>query len=363
MAAVALSRAASLLHEGLPPTTALDVAVPLVWLGVFVALLVAYRRGAVSPTALCGGAAALTILELFALGVGYHTTVSPARAAMTPPAIQAVQRDHSLYRVVGLGDVLRPSLAGLYGLQDVRGYDPAHGSAYEQYFRAIFAETPGWFLDLPPTAPNPSATRALDLMNVKYIFAACAVPLTGHPYRLIYRGSGCVYRNATALPRAFLVHDVGWATPARAAVLLGQGRVAPRSTVLLDPASPDSARESVRPGYRLPHGDAVEVIHYDVNAVELTVRSESSAILVLTDAFAPGWQADVDGRPTPILRADAVFRAVVVGPGVHRVGFTYDPESFKIGGVVSGVALLVWLLLLLRVLIVPFLARGIVSVL
>lgn len=55
VAAVALSRAASLLHKGLPPTTALDVAVPLVWLGVFVALLVAYRRGAVSPTALCGG--------------------------------------------------------------------------------------------------------------------------------------------------------------------------------------------------------------------------------------------------------------------------------------------------------------------
>jgi len=106
----------------------------------------------------------------------------------------------------------------------------------------------------------------------------------------------------------------------------------------------------VRPGYRLPRGDAVEVIHYDANAVELTERSETSAILVLTDAFAPGWQADVDGRPTPILRADAVFRAVAVGPGVHRVGFTYDPESFKIGGVVSGVALLVWLLLLLRVL-------------
>jgi len=94
---------------------------------------------------------------------------------------------------------------------------------------------------------------------------------------------------------------------------------------------------------------AVEVIHYDVNAVELTVRGATSAILVLTDAFAPGWQANVDGRPAPILRADAVFRAVAVGPGVHRVGFTYDPQSFKIGGVVSGVALPVWLLLLLSV--------------
>ncbi|MBO0751948.1 MAG: hypothetical protein J2P53_07550, partial [Bradyrhizobiaceae bacterium] len=32
-----------------------------------------------------------------------------------------------------------------------------------------------------------------------------------------------------------------------------------------------------------------------------------------------------DGRPVPILRADVLFRAVAVGPGVHRVRFFFAP--------------------------------------
>jgi len=64
------------------------------------------------------------------------------------------------------------------------------------------------------------------------------------------------------------------------------------------------------------------------------VHAARPAYLVLADAFAPGWRALVDGRPSPVLRADGLFRAVQVPAGRHDVDLIYRPA-----GVVEGAAL------------------------
>ena len=51
--------------------------------------------------------------------------------------------------------------------------------------------------------------------------------------------------------------------------------------------------------------------------------------------LARGWQALVDGRPVPMLRADYLFRAVTVPAGVHTVRFEYRPSTFVWGWWVS----------------------------
>ncbi len=75
------------------------------------------------------------------------------------------------------------------------------------------------------------------------------------------------------------------------------------------------------------------------------MTSDSAGLLVLADLFYPGWTAEVDGRPAEILRADGVFRAVVLPPGSHRIVFRYRPLSLWIGGGLSAAALLVMLAL------------------
>lgn len=57
--------------------------------------------------------------------------------------------------------------------------------------------------------------------------------------------------------------------------------------------------------------------------VEATAAGPS--VLVLTDAFAPGWQATVDGRAAPILPAYLALRGVVVPAGTSTVEFLYRP--------------------------------------
>ncbi|MBL8587521.1 MAG: glycosyltransferase family 39 protein [Methylobacteriaceae bacterium] len=47
--------------------------------------------------------------------------------------------------------------------------------------------------------------------------------------------------------------------------------------------------------------------------------------LVLFDVDHPWWFAEIDGAPTPILRADVMFRAVAVPEGQHVVRFVFRP--------------------------------------
>jgi len=68
-------------------------------------------------------------------------------------------------------------------------------------------------------------------------------------------------------------------------------------------------------------------------------------VLVLADMWYPGWQATVDGNPSPVLAVDGVFRGVEVGQGTREVVFTYYPVSFRVGTGVSLAGLAVLLLL------------------
>ncbi len=49
---------------------------------------------------------------------------------------------------------------------------------------------------------------------------------------------------------------------------------------------------------------------------------------MVTDRYAPGWRATVDGRPAVIHKVAFLFRAVAVGPGNHEVRFGYRPFAY-----------------------------------
>ena len=53
--------------------------------------------------------------------------------------------------------------------------------------------------------------------------------------------------------------------------------------------------------------------------------SPAGGWVVLNDLWHPWWFADLDGKPATILRANVLFRAVVVPPGRHAIRFTFRP--------------------------------------
>jgi hypothetical protein len=97
--------------------------------------------------------------------------------------------------------------------------------------------------------------------------------------------------------------------------------------------------------------DSVAVISYEPEHVVLQAKAASDGFLVLSDAYASGWNAYVDGAKTPIYRTDHALRGVALPSGQHTVEFRYEPQSLRVGLLVTGIAgvgmIAVWLWALL----------------
>jgi uncharacterized membrane protein YfhO len=57
--------------------------------------------------------------------------------------------------------------------------------------------------------------------------------------------------------------------------------------------------------------------------------------VILSDVHYPGWILTIDGKPAKIYRVNGVMRGAAVDAGVHRLVYTYDPASYRVGAVVS----------------------------
>jgi hypothetical protein len=76
------------------------------------------------------------------------------------------------------------------------------------------------------------------------------------------------------------------------------------------------------------------------HSLSLQVRAPDRSLLVLTDAWYPGWKAWVDGRPALIRRVNWHFMGVMIGRGEHEVRFDYRPRRIRTAAAVSALALL-----------------------
>ena len=86
-----------------------------------------------------------------------------------------------------------------------------------------------------------------------------------------------------------------------------------------------------------PQDDAghAEIVARRSDRLTVAVAARSPGVLVVTEGYDPGWRAWVDGAPAPVWRANAIFRAVPVGEGDHRVEMRYRPPSVAWGAAAS----------------------------
>lgn len=100
---------------------------------------------------------------------------------------------------------------------------------------------------------------------------------------------------------------------------------------------------------------ASQVVSYEQDQVTLLVENNTAGLLTISETVFPGWQAYVDGEPTPILRANGMLRSIVLPPAPadrpHEVTFIYRPTSVRIGTAVTVFAILMAIGLLLILLI------------
>jgi hypothetical protein len=309
----------------------------------------------------------ITIADLLYFQLRQNPIVD-ARTWKRPPATAGILRaDSSLFRMFCVGgnhahrrtfeqaggwegdlqpfveqrEFLQPSSNLLYGLSSPNGY----ANLTPNYLVDVWGDQnrAGMVTRTASTRgdvfqPTPAFWKLMRMYNVKYLtsfwpFAPAPnlTPLGGY-------GGAFLYRNDDFLPRAYLVGEIT-AVPDDSIALgmLGSEAFDPQRSVLL---------EAPPPGYHPGQGTAsgsVELQNYTDEDADLKVRASREAILVFSDSYYPGWVADVDGRETPIYRANLTQRAVVVPPGEHRVRFRFRPMTVVVGFCLSLASLLVLL--------------------
>jgi len=79
-------------------------------------------------------------------------------------------------------------------------------------------------------------------------------------------------------------------------------------------------------------GGSAAIVRYAPEEVRVHVESPQPAVLVLLDSFDKGWTATLDsGVALPIMRANALVRAVAVPAGAHLITFSYQTPLLKVG--------------------------------
>jgi hypothetical protein len=161
-----------------------------------------------------------------------------------------------------------------------------------------------------------------------------------------------VYRLPGALPRARIVQRARIvASMDEVRRLTAAGQFDPRREVLLhDPAAARIVASLDRAAVDGEAAGSARIVVDRATDVVIEANAPRGGLLVLADTFYPGWQATVDGREAPILRANVVQRAVALTPGTHRVVFTFRPRVVTVGLGLSalGIGLLVGAAFLLR---------------
>jgi hypothetical protein len=212
---------------------------------------------------------------------------------------------------------LLPNAGLLYGFEYFQDIDALGRRSYTDFLHFINGLAPG------------QRGKLLRALNVRYV-------VSFHPLEI--KGLDLVREFPEHFSR---LYEVTGAVPRTYVVSRAIQEQDPRSILRrLSSDAFDSTREVILdvPTHLEPntsfHGSAA-IKNYRNNRVEIDARLSDPGILVLTDAFYPGWKVFVGGREQSILRANYLFRGVELPAGNHRVEFIYQPVSFKLGLTIS----------------------------
>jgi hypothetical protein len=216
-----------------------------------------------------------------------------------------------------------PNASLTHNLENTLGYNPLRLALYSE---ATGAEDHVGLPDqrkFSPLFPSYRSTLA-NLLGLRFIATGAPIEAMDPHLKpgnlpLVARTTdGYIYENPDAFPRVLFATEAKAADFAR---LLADG-VWPdtdlRTTVLLERPPATGAATPRRSG-------SVRIASYRNTEVTLEADSPDGGFLVLNDLWHPWWFAEVDGMRAEILRANVLFRTVVVAPGRHTVRFRFRP--------------------------------------
>jgi hypothetical protein len=271
---------------------------------------------------------AALLFELLPPFVQFNAHSDSSLLARVPEPVRAMKESPGPWRGTGiLGTTARTNkseqfgndlvtgnnLLALYGVENIGGFEAIIPRHYVAFSDAAGSR-------ISPAGRTLQFTRfdspLLDFVGLRHVLFPGALSMPSRFRRLDDFGTVTLFENRAALPRARMIPEVRIAKDeAEAERLLRDPKFDPRREAVV---------ESDRP---LP-GSEGEVTW---RGAAIHVKAAKPGTLVVADTDYPGWEATIDGRPTPILRANVAFRAVEIPAGEHVVEFRFRPASARHG--------------------------------
>jgi len=296
---------------------------------------------------------AAIVIDLGCYGWIAAWRASPTSEAMVrmPPALQSVREElrQSGQRLLTLGvappdESAPPNRNLLWDIPNASGYGPLVSRRYSEFARV----GPYGVEDL---AVLSGEDRALDLLAIRYLLVPASQAEEARPYleaslastrwRQVAENGGTVrYENLRAMPRAWLVGEVLTLEPeavlasVRGARLPNGDPFEPHRIALVEEAT--GGPEGPNEASCASDCGTVELSVVEAERLQLRVRANQRAYLVVSDVFYPGWVARLDGQPAPLYRSDYALRGLWVPAGESDVELAFESSSIALGSVLSG---------------------------
>ena len=291
----------------------------------------ARRVGAPAP-AVAGGFLAVALLEAVLFAWPYNPRVPLSESPPASATIDWLRANVGPGSVAAAGLELIPNVASAYRLRDPRGVDALHNPRLRTFWSKADPGFDDSFLYTVLSQPDArwlAAAGVTHHLTLPDQIVAGTVP--------VFQGPGSTVAEVPgARPFVFAAASTVTASdPDEAAEIMARDPLGP--VVVERPATgADGAGVIVNPAGPA----AIELLGERAGTVSVRVTATTATTIVVLQAFADGWRAEVDGARARIDPADVLFQSVQVPAGAHTVTLRYRPESFRLGLAASAAGLI-----------------------
>jgi hypothetical protein len=304
-----------------------------VYILIAAGLLWAYLKDMIKPVVLFSGLAVIIAIDLLPVSHDYlndskYVDASDYEAAFVPRDVdrQIMQDRDPYYRVLDLSKNPYNDASQAYFHKCVGGYSPAKMEIYQDLIDRQLSK--GF------------NAQVLNMLNTKYVIAGGQ------------KRPPMVVPNPGACGNAWFVSEVKWANTADEEMNgLNAGNF--MDTTVVPNAFEPKKTAVIRSSFKDQLGSytfgkdssaGVKLAQYGLDDISFTSSNSKDGLAVFSDIYyAKGWKAFVDGKETPIIKADYVLRAIKIPAGNHKIEFHFHPDSFYNGqkvGLASSILLI-----------------------
>lgn len=276
---------------------------------------------------------AMAAIDISSFGARYLPLFDPNTLYMDKELKAFLKSDRELFRVATPSFSLS-NVGMMEGIENIGGYDAAVSKRYSEFINI----TQGFPIDRPSIDIQiHRMSPLLDILNTKYFILESTmnnIDISG--LDLAFENARYkVYRNQNALPRAFVVHNTK--------VVRGKDNIFrhlespefnPTAYAIVEDEPPTWFVNDPTLKSPLPR-----LIKYTPNSVKIEAVLNKSGLLILGDAYYPGWIAYVDEKETKVYPINYVTRGLYLQGGRHMIEFRYEPLPFRKGAFISLISL------------------------